>query len=216
MEKLKLAVLVSGRGSNLQALIDACANPSFPAEIVLVISNKSDAYGLIRAEKANIPTLCIDHKDYGSRPEFDTQMTAAMDAAGAELVCLAGFMRLLSDEFCATWHDRMINIHPSLLPSFKGLDVQQAALDAGVRFSGCTVHYVRPEMDSGPIIIQAAVPVLGNDTAETLAGRILVEEHKIYPQAIRLIAEGRVTVDGACARISDHTAPEHSLVNPLT
>jgi len=214
MEKLKLAVLVSGRGSNLQALIDACSAPSFPAEIVLVISNKPDAHGLTRAEDAGIPTLCIDHKNYESRAEFDVQMTAAMTTFGTELVCLAGFMRLLSDEFCAHWHDRMINIHPSLLPSFKGLDVQQAALDAGVRFSGCTVHYVRPEMDSGPIIIQAAVPILADDTAASLAERILVEEHMIYPEAVRLIADGRVTVTGDCARILDHTAPTHSLVNP--
>jgi len=214
MEKLKLAVLVSGRGSNLQALIDACSIPSFPAEIVLVISNKPDAHGLIRAEDAGIPTLCIDHKNYESRTEFDAQMTIAMTTAGTELVCLAGFMRLLSDEFCAHWHDCMINIHPSLLPSFKGLDVQQAALDAGVRLSGCTVHYVRPEMDSGPIIIQAAVPILADDTADSLAERILVEEHKIYPEAVRLIADGRVTIVDDCARILDHTAPTHALVNP--
>jgi len=214
MEKLKLAVLVSGRGSNLQALIDACAATSFPAEIVLVISNKPDAHGLTRADDAGIPTLCIDHKLYGSRAEFDVQMTAAMTTAGTELVCLAGFMRLLSDQFCTHWHDRMINIHPSLLPSFKGLDVQQAALDAGVQFSGCTVHYVRPEMDSGPIIIQAAVPIREDDTADSLAERILVEEHKIYPEAIRLIADGRVTVAGDRARILDHSAPTHALVNP--
>jgi phosphoribosylglycinamide formyltransferase 1 len=215
MEKLKLAVLISGRGSNLQALIDACANPSFPGEIGLVISNKANAYGLQRADVAGIPTLSFDHKAFNTRAEFDAQMTAAMEEAGTKLVCLAGFMRLLSDQFCAHWHDRMINIHPSLLPAFKGLDVQQAALDAGVRFSGCTVHYVRPEMDSGPIIIQAAVPVSGDDTADTLATRILVEEHRIYPHAVRLIAEGRITIRNDRAEIIDHTAPVTSMTNPM-
>jgi len=215
MDKLKLAVLISGRGSNLQALIDACTPSSFPAEIVLIISNKSDAYGLTRAEEAGIPTLCVDHREFGSRPEFDARMTAAITGAGAELVCLAGFMRLLSDEFCTHWRNRMINIHPSLLPSFKGLDVQQAALDAGVRFSGCTVHYVRPEMDSGPIIIQAAVPILADDTADTLADRILTEEHKIYPQAVRLIAENRVTINGERAVISGQKSQTMAVINPL-
>ncbi len=214
MEKLKLAVLISGRGSNLQALIDACAQSSFPAEIVLVISNKADADGLERAEKAGLQTHHVDHRAFASRADFDARMTTLMEAAGIELVCLAGFMRLLSDEFCNHWRDRMINIHPSLLPSFKGLDVQQAALDAGVRFSGCTVHYVRPEMDSGPIIIQAAVPILTDDTADTLAGRILVEEHKIYPQAVRLIAEQRVRIEEERAIISGMRTVPHSLTNP--
>lgn len=215
MAKLKLAILISGRGSNLQALIDACANPEFPAEIVLVLSNEPDAYGLTRAADAGIAVHSIDHKSFSSRREFDVQMTKVMVDAGTELVCLAGFMRLLSDDFCSHWHDRMINIHPSLLPSFKGLDVHQAALDAGVRFSGCTVHYVRPEMDSGPIIIQAAVPIAADDTADTLAERILVEEHKIYPEAVRLIAEGRVRIENDTARISGQNAPSAALINPV-
>jgi len=215
MAKLKLAVPISGRGSNLQALIDACALPDFPAEIVLVISNKADAQGLERANAANIPTLVIDHKAYTSRTAFDAEMTKAMKFAGTELICLAGFMRLLSDEFCSHWHNRMINIHPSLLPSFKGLDVQQAAIDAGARFSGCTVHYVRPEMDTGPIIVQAAVPINDDDNADTLAERILVQEHIIYPEAVRLIAEGRVTVEAERAIIEGHTSPETTMINPM-
>jgi len=215
MEKLNLCVPISGRGSNLQALIDACATPGFPARIGLVISNKASAFGLERAQAAGIATRIIDHTAYASRTDFDHEMTKAMEADKTDLVCLAGFMRLLSDAFCDYWRDRMINIHPSLLPSFKGLDVQQAAIDAGARFSGCTVHYVRKEMDTGPIIIQAAVPILGNDTAETLAARILVEEHKIYPEAVRLIAEGKVSVVNERALIEGHTGPTNSLINPL-
>ena len=214
MAKLKLCVPISGRGSNLQALIDACANPDFPAEIALVISNKASAYGLKRAEDANIQTLVVDHKAYSNRADFDRNMTKAMEENDIDLVCLAGFMRLLSDEFCDHWRDRMINIHPSLLPSFKGLDVQQAAIDAGVRFSGCTVHYVRKEMDTGPIIVQAVVPIHANDTADTLAARILVEEHKVYPQAVRLIAEGRINIVNERAVIDGHDSPPDSLINP--
>jgi len=214
MAKLKLAVLISGRGSNLQSLIDACSEPSFPAEIGIVISNRPGAAGLLRAQKSAIPTHCIDHKLFGTRAEFDAEMTKAMEAAGTELVCLAGFMRLLSDEFCAHWLDRMINIHPSLLPSFKGLNVQQAALDAGVRFSGCTVHYVRPEMDCGPVIIQAVVPISADDTANDLAKRILTEEHKIYPEAVRLIAEKRIFIKGEKAVIATQNTPVGSMRNP--
>jgi len=211
MVKLKLAVPISGRGSNLQALIDACSQPEFPAEIVLVISNKADAMGLERAHLANIQTLVIDHKAYASRTEFDAEMTKAMENAGTDLICLAGFMRLLSDEFCAHWHDRMINIHPSLLPAYKGLEVQQAAIDAGERFSGCTVHFVRPEMDTGPTIRQAVVPVLSGDTADTLSARILVQEHIIYPEAVRLIAEGRVEILAEQAIIDGKAVSEVSL-----
>ena len=214
MAKLNLCVPISGRGSNLQALIGACAIPDFPAKIGLVISNKASAQGLQHAKEAGIPTLVVDHKAYSRRADFDRNMTHAMEDSGTDLVCLAGFMRLLSDEFCDHWRDRMINIHPSLLPSFKGLDVQQAALDAGVRFSGCTVHYVRKEMDTGPIIVQAAVPILSTDTADTLAARILDEEHKIYPQAVRLIAEGRITIANERAIIDGHKAPPGSLINP--
>ena len=192
---MKTAVLISGRGSNLQALIDAQAEPGWPAEIVLVISNEPGAKGLDRAEAAGIAAAVINHRDFDGREPFDQAMTEAIEASGASFVCLAGFMRLLSDGFIDHWHDRLVNIHPSLLPAYKGLDVQQRVVDAGETEAGCTVHFVRPEMDTGPIILQARVPVLPDDDADTLAARILVQEHVIYPQALRLIAEGRVTVE---------------------
>ena len=192
---MKTAVLISGRGSNLQALIDAQAEPGWPAEIVLVISNEPGAKGLDRAEAAGIATAVINHRDFDGREPFDQAMTEAIEASGASFVCLAGFMRLLSDGFIDLWHDRLVNIHPSLLPAYKGLDVQQRVVDAGETEAGCTVHFVRPEMDTGPIILQARVPVLPDDDADTLAARILLQEHVIYPQALRLIAEGRVTVE---------------------
>ena len=192
---MKTAVLISGRGSTLQALIDAQAEPGWPAEIVLVISNEPGAKGLDRAEAAGIAAAVINHRDFDGREPFDQAMTEAIEASGASFVCLAGFMRLLSDGFIDHWHDRLVNIHPSLLPAYKGLDVQQRVVDAGETEAGCTVHFVRPEMDTGPIILQARVPVLPDDDADTLAARILLQEHVIYPQALRLIAEGRVTVE---------------------
>lgn len=211
---MKLAVLISGRGSNLQALIDACQGEDFPAEIALVISNKADAYGLERAQKAGIPTKVLSHKDFTDRESFDTAMSDAIEAAGATFVCLAGYMRLLSDGFVRTWRDKLINIHPSLLPAFKGLHVHEQAIEAGVRFSGCTVHFVRPAMDEGPIIAQAVVPVLLGDTPDDLAARILQQEHALYPLALRLIAEGRVRVTAETVRIDDHQAPTGVLLNP--
>ncbi len=215
MSRLKLAVMISGRGSNLQALIDATADPAFPAEIILVLSNRPGAMGLERAAKAGIPTRVIDHKEFTDRAAFDREMTAAMEAAGTELVCLAGFMRLLSDEFVDHWRDRMINIHPSLLPAFKGLDVQERVLARGARFAGCTVHYVRTEMDTGPIIVQAVVPVHPDDTPDSLAARVLAREHDIYPLAVRLIAEGRVSIDeNDRAVIAGAVAQESALLNP--
>lgn len=196
---MKVGVLISGRGSNLKALIDACASPDFPAEIVLVISNKADAGGLQIAQDARIATRVVNHRDYDSREAFDRVMDQALRDAGVDFVCSAGFMRILSDEFVEAWRDRQINIHPSLLPAFKGLNVYARALEAGCKISGCTVHFVRAAMDEGPIVAQAAVPVLEGDTPETLAARILVEEHKLYPHALRLVAEGRVTiVDERC------------------
>ena len=192
---MKTAVLISGRGSNLPALIDAQAEPGWPAEIVLVISNEPGAKGLDRAEAAGIAAAVINHRDFDGREPFDQAMTEAIEASGASFVCLAGFMRLLSAGFIDHWHDRLVNIHPSLLPAYKGLDVQQRVVDAGETEAGCTVHFVRPEMDTGPIILQARVPVLPDDDADTLAARILLQEHVIYPQALRLIAEGRVTVE---------------------
>ena len=215
MARLKVAVLISGRGSNLQALIDACADPAFPAEIRLVISNNPDAQGLARAERAGIPTRVIPHKQFPDRPSFDAVVERALEEAGIELICLAGFMRIFSDGFVARWRDRMINIHPSLLPSFKGLKVHEQALAAGVRFTGCTVHFVRPAMDEGPIIVQAAVAVLPGDDAAALAERVLAQEHKIYPLALRLIAEGRVKVTGEHAEIAGAVDPvPPALLNP--
>ena len=196
MAKLKLAVLISGRGSNLQALIDNCAEPSFPAEIVGVVSNRPEAMGLERARKAGIPAIAIDHTGYPDRESFDAEMTAAIEDTGAGLVCMAGYLRLVTRGFVEHWHDRMINIHPSLLPSFKGVDTHARAIAAGCRLHGCTVHLVTPELDSGPIIAQAAVPVMDDDTPDALAARVLVEEHRLYPQALAALASGRLRVDG--------------------
>lgn len=189
MEKLKLGVLISGRGSNLQSLIDACADPAFPAEIALVISNVPNVQGLTRAETAGIPTATINHKDFESREAFDQELVSTLQSADVELVCLAGFMRIVTGEFLAHWPNMVINIHPSLLPAFKGIHVHERVIEAGAKFSGCTVHRVVPEMDAGPIITQASVPVLENDDPDTLAARVLEQEHVIYPLAVRLIAE---------------------------
>ncbi|WP_043642738.1 phosphoribosylglycinamide formyltransferase [Caenispirillum salinarum] len=212
--RVKVAVLVSGRGSNLQALLDACADPSHPAEIVAVISNVPGAYALERAEKAGVTTQVIDHKAYDGRPAFEDALNAALDEAGADLVCLAGFMRLLTDAFVDRWHDRMINIHPSLLPSFKGLHTHERALEAGVRFHGCTVHFVRADMDAGPIIAQAAVPVHPDDDADALGARVLEAEHRLYPLALRLVAEGHARVSGQRVVITNHGAPDSTVLNP--
>ncbi len=210
---LRVAVLISGRGSNMEALIAACADPAFPAEIVTVVSNRPGAGGLEKAAAAGIPTTVINHKAYDGRPAFEAALDAHLRSVGTELICLAGFMRLLTGEFVTGWHNKMINIHPSLLPAFKGLDTHERVLEAGVRFHGCTVHFVRAEMDDGPIIIQACVPVLSNDTPDTLGGRVLTQEHRIYPAALRLVAEGRVQVRGVRTIVQ---APEHAdcLVNP--
>jgi len=192
--KLRTAVLISGRGSNLAALIEACREPQFPAEIALVISNVETAEGLAVAAAAHIPARTISHKAYTTREDFDAAIDAALRDAGIALVCEAGFMRIHSDAFVRRWQGRMLNIHPSLLPAFKGIRVHQQAIDAGVRVSGCTVHFVVPELDSGPIISQAAVPVYPDDTAATLQTRVLREEHKLYPAALKLVAEGKVVL----------------------
>ena len=187
-QKIPVAVFISGSGSNLQSLIEACEDPSFPAKIVLVISNRPDVKGLDRARAADIKALTIDHKAYPTRTEFEAALNAALDASPAKLVCLAGFMRVLSADFVRPWQERILNIHPSLLPSFKGLHVQQQAIDAGVNFSGCTVHLVTPDLDDGPIIGQAVVPVLADDDANTLSARIMIEEHKLYPDCLAILA----------------------------
>jgi len=187
--RLKLAVLISGRGSNLQALIDACAHADFPAVIGLVISNEPDAAGLDRAARAGIATAVVDHRDFGSRAAFDEGLHARLAECRPDLICLAGFMRILGSDFVRRWEGRIINIHPSLLPALKGLDTHARALQAGFTEHGCTVHYVTTELDDGPAILQAKVPVLPDDTADRLAARVLAEEHRIYPQAVRMIAE---------------------------
>lgn len=215
MRRHRIAVLVSGRGSNLQALIDACRAPDYPATIVLVVSNRPGSQGLERAREADIATLAIDHGDYDDRESFEREVDKAVRKAGAELVCLAGFMRVLTPYFVSRWRNRLINIHPSLLPLFKGLHTHERALEAGVRFSGCTVHFVRPDMDSGPIILQAVVAVSGSDTADSLAARILVMEHRIYPMAVRLIAESRVRVVGEKVEILETASPDGGLINPI-
>jgi phosphoribosylglycinamide formyltransferase-1 len=183
--KKPIAVLISGNGSNLQALIDACSAPDFPAYIALVLSNKEDAYGLKRAEMAGITTKVIRHKDYPDRAAFDAKIHEVLIASGVEYVCLAGFMRVLTAGFVEKWQGKMINIHPSLLPLFKGMHTHEEALATGVKIHGCSVHHVVPEMDSGPLIIQAAVPVLAGDTAEILGARVLAAEHIIYPLALK-------------------------------
>ena len=192
----RTAVLVSGRGSNMRALIAAAADPAYPAEIVRVISNRPGAGALEHAAAAGIATAVVDHRAFAGREPFEHALDAAITEAGADLVCLAGFMRLLTPWFVERWRDRLVNIHPSLLPSFRGLDSHARALAAGVRLHGCTVHLVRPEMDDGPIIGQAAVAVLDGDTEETLSARVLAAEHRLYPAALALYASGRLRLDG--------------------
>ena len=207
MARLRTGVLISGRGSNLQALIDACAARDFPAEIVLVVSNRTDAQGLERATRAKIPTRAIAHRDFADRDGFDAALDAALKEARVELVCLAGFMRVLTAKFVETWRDRMINIHPSLLPEFPGLDTHARVLAAGVKRHGCTVHFVRNEVDSGPIVVQGSVPVLPGDDADKLAARVLAVEHRAYPLALRLVAEGRVRIVRDSVEIDGRPGP---------
>jgi phosphoribosylglycinamide formyltransferase-1 len=214
MARLKTAVLISGRGSNLQALIDACAASRAPAEIVLVMSNVPGAPGLDRARAAGIATETIDHCDFRDRESFEDRVTSALVKAGAQLVCLAGFMRLLTPGFVERWRDRLINIHPSLLPAYRGLDTHARAIADGVRFAGCTVHFVRPEMDAGPIIVQAAVPIRDDDDATSLAARVLVAEHRCYPLALRLIAEGRIRIENEKVLIDGGFRPVATVLNP--
>lgn len=215
MARLKTGVLISGRGSNLKALIEACRDPAFPAEIVIVISNKADAAGLAFARDAGIATASLDQRAFADRATFDLAIHEKLRAANVELVCLAGYMRLLSDGFIERWQDRIINIHPSLLPAFRGLNAHDQALAAGVKIAGCTVHVVRPDVDAGPIIAQAAVPVMPGDTVETLADRMLVAEHKLYPLALRLWGEGRVRIDGDRTIITGNDGEDLPLlINP--
>lgn len=192
MSKKRVAILISGRGSNMRALIEAAQKKEYPAEIVLVISNVADAAGLDFAREHKIPVEVIEHGKFPSREIFDNAIDRRLREAVVEIVCLAGFMRLLSTDFTEKWRGRMLNIHPSLLPAFKGLNTHRRALDAGATIHGCTVHFVEPELDSGPVILQAQVPVHDNDTEAALAARVLAEEHRIYPLALRLVAEGKI------------------------
>jgi len=202
---VKTAILISGRGSNMRALVEAAKAPDHPAEITLVVSNRTDAGGLAFANEEGIETAVIPRREYDSDEAFEEALTEKLKAAGVELVCLAGFMRILSAAFVETWRDRLINIHPSLLPAFRGLQTHERALAAGVRLAGATVHYVRAEMDDGPIIIQGAVPVLSGDDADALAARVLAMEHRIYPQALAWVAgrkarvvDEKVILEGLC------------------
>jgi formyltetrahydrofolate-dependent phosphoribosylglycinamide formyltransferase len=213
MKKLKVAVLISGRGSNMGSLARAAMDPDYPVEIVLVLSNKPNVAGLDLAQEHGLAIQVVDQKAYDNREDHDRAVTEALRASGAELVCMAGYMRIMGDEFVNAWRGRMINIHPSLLPSFIGLDTHERALERGVRIHGCTVHFVNNELDAGPIIAQAAVPVVPGDTAETLGARVLEAEHKLYPHALRLIAEQKVRWSGdQAARDMSATAEDVALL----
>ncbi|HXD46465.1 MAG TPA: phosphoribosylglycinamide formyltransferase [Pseudolabrys sp.] len=215
MTRKRVAVLISGRGSNMAALIDAAKAADYPAAIALVVSNVPNAGGLATAAKAGIATATIDHTTYGKdRAAFERALQDVLVQNRIDLVCLAGFMRLLTPWFVGQWPNRMLNIHPALLPSFKGLDTHRRALEAGVKLHGATVHFVVPEMDSGPIIAQGAVPVRDDDTEAALAARVLAVEHRLYPLALRLVAEGRVTVDGSRCRIGGSPDPDTVLLVP--
>ncbi len=214
MTKARIAVLISGRGSNLQALIDACADPDYPGEIAMVISNRPKAAGLERAGKAGIHREIINHKNFETREDFDAALHDVLKAAKVDFVCLAGFMRVLTAKFVSDWRGRLINIHPSLLPSFDGLHVHERMIDAGVKIAGCTVHFVSAEVDSGPVIGQAAVPVLPGDDADTLAARILIEEHRLYPACLRLLIDGKARLTGATVTYDSTIIAEGSLINP--
>ena len=193
----RVAVLISGRGSNMASLIEATQDPAYPAEIVLVVSNRPEAGGLERARAAGIATAVVDHKGHPDRASFDAALDATLRQHGIEIVCLAGFMRILTPGFVESWAGRMLNIHPSLLPAFKGTDTHARALAAGVARHGCTVHFVTPELDSGPIVAQAEVPVIPGDTEATLAARVLAQEHLLYPRALALVASGQAAFAAA-------------------
>lgn len=198
----------------MAALIAAAQHPDFPAEIVLVLSNRASAPGLAVAAEHGIETAAISHRTYVDRDSFDLAMTVKLEQANVDIVCLAGFMRLLSASFCQTWAGRLINVHPALLPSFKGLDTHARAIAAGVKIHGATVHFVVPEMDEGPIVAQAAVPVFDNDTAETLAARVLTQEHRIYPLALHLIASGAVRIDNGRTFCGSAASAHQALIAP--
>lgn len=213
--KRRVAILISGRGSNMAALIEAAKAPDFPAEIVVVISNRGNAPGLERAAASGVPTVVIESKPFGKdRAGFEVLLQRALDEAKAELICLGGFMRLFTADFARSWYGRMLNIHPSLLPCFPGLDPHGQALRAGVKLSGATVHFVIPETDAGPIVMQGAVVVADDDTPETLAARVIGIEHRIYPEALRLLASGRLKLEGDLCRTLGPAATDGTLIAP--
>jgi phosphoribosylglycinamide formyltransferase 1 len=215
MAKKRVAVLISGRGSNMAALIEAAQAKDYPAEIALIVSNRPDAGGLATARAAGIASEAVDHAKHGKdRAAFERALQAVLEKHRIELVCLAGFMRLLTPWFVAQWQDRLLNIHPALLPAFKGLDTHRRALEAGVKIHGATVHFVVPEMDSGPIVAQGAVAVREDDTEATLAARVLKVEHRLYPLALKLLAEGRLRVEGSRCRISGDAGSDGVLLVP--
>lgn len=215
MTRRRIAILISGRGSNMRALTEAARAPGYPAEVALVLSNKDDAPGLIWAREQGLPVRHIDHKAYASREAFDAEVDAAAGGAGADLIALAGFMRIQSDWFVGRWIGRQLNIHPSLLPSFKGLHPQRQAIEAGVKLSGCTVHFVTPELDGGPIVAQAAVPVVDGDTPSSLEARILAAEHRLYPEALALVATGKARLEGGRVTVADGAAVPQPLFWPV-
>jgi len=210
----RVVVFISGGGSNMVALAQACRDPAFPAEVACVISDKPTAGGLAKAQGFGIPTLVFERKNYASKGEHEAAILAALGELAPDIICLAGYMRLISGEFIAPYEGRIINIHPSLLPLFSGLHTHQRAIDSGMKITGCTVHFVTEGMDEGPIISQAAVPVVAGDTADSLAARVLTVEHKLYPLALRLLAEGKVRMDGGkVVRDSDVSSELQSLVS---
>jgi phosphoribosylglycinamide formyltransferase-1 len=214
MKKMRVAVLISGRGSNMETLIEACRDKKYPAGIVLVISNRPGAKGLDYARRAGIQTEVVDHMAFETRDAFDQAIHTILKEARIELVCLAGFMRVLNPPFVNRWRDRILNIHPSLLPAFKGLHTHERVLEAGLRFTGCTVHIVRPEMDDGPIVIQAVVPITPEDTPGTLAAKVLEFEHRIYPRALRMMAQGEARVSGNLVYVKGKKIKAKGLINP--
>jgi phosphoribosylglycinamide formyltransferase-1 len=211
----RVGVLISGSGSNLQALLEHCAQGTSAARIVLVVSNRPDAYGLERARAAGIAAEIVDHRRFADRRAFEAALEAVLEAAAVELVCLAGFMRVLTAELVARWHDRMLNIHPSLLPAFRGLDTHRRVLAAGLPVSGCTVHLVRPELDNGPALVQGLVPVLPGDDPARLGARVLEVEHRCYPLALELLARDRVRSSGDRVLVADERPGERLVVHPL-
>ncbi len=216
MKKVKIGVLVSGRGSNLQAIIDNIGKGGLSAEVAVVISDQAEAFALERARKHNIPAIHVSAKGYkGKREEYDAVLVQELRKWNVEIVCLAGFMRIITPVLIKAFPNRILNIHPALLPAFPGLHVQKAALEHGVKFSGCTVHFVDEDMDTGPVIIQAVVPILDNDTEDTLSARILKQEHTIYSRAIQLYAEGRLRIEGRRVLVAgSKTAADEFLMNP--